>query len=424
MNDARSLSGLQRLAVLLTDRAGIAPALLEGAALGTCVRIRMERRAIADLGEYVSAVESDQHELDSLVGEIAVPETWFFRYVASFEYLREAASRRLSAGGAHLKCASLGCATGVETWCIAATALSAGWDPSRVRVLGVDRSPDALASARRGAIPGGSLRQQLPAWSSPWIVRLGEGVSICAEVSSCVSFERFDLLGGDDLPGRPFDVIFCRNVMIYLDTAARHRLVSRLLEWLAPGGVLFLGHADGLVDRSRLEPTGPPGAFAWQRSSQCQPGGVRGMTSAPPRPAPRKPDGTHTKPSDPKPSAMPHPQPATAAPSAISSAPATAPLLAVVESLIAQREFSHAQRLLEERLRSAPATADLLEVLAGVLCSQDLLEPARQAYERLVYLEPRHGPALLALAELSEATGRPDAARLYRQRLERLEQPG
>jgi Flp pilus assembly protein TadD len=92
-----------------------------------------------------------------------------------------------------------------------------------------------------------------------------------------------------------------------------------------------------------------------------------------------------------------------------------------VQPMLAAREFSHAQRLVEDALKVTPASIELLELLAGIFCSKNELQRASQTYARVVYLEPHHGPALLALAELSDALGRSDEANRFRTKMKRLE---
>lgn len=408
MSEPIQHDAVRRLVDVLTRKSGLAPALLDGPAFASCARSRMQQRGMLDLSQYASLVERDGNERDMLASEVAVPETWFYRYQASFEYLREYAAHMLASGSQKLTCASLGCATGVEPWCIAACALSAGWPAERVRVYGVDRSPLAIGSAMRGDIPSGSVRQDLPTWSSPWITPADGSVRISQAVESCVSFVQADLLTTPALFDGPIDIIFCRNVMIYLDAPARELLHARMLEWLTPGGRIFLGHADGLVNCRMLDTAGPPGAFAWQRGTRVTPAPAAKDNS----PIRRSASSSPSKRSDAlviRENSAPPPAPTVHAPSTHD-----------IGALIAQRDFARAQELLESYLRIQPSSIEHLELLAGVFSAQNLLEKARQNYERVVYLDPDHGPALLALAELSDAMGRADAASRYRERLKRL----
>ncbi len=403
------------IARLLTERASLAPALLDGPAFASAVRGRMHQLAISDVAQYATKVEQSDYELQCLASEVAVPETWFFRYPASFDFLREHLTRRLQDSSSNLIAASLGCATGVEAWCIAACALSAGWPKDRVIVHAIDRSPLAIASARQGRIPGGSLRNALPDWAEAWIRTEGSSVVLSPEVRSCVQFREADLLTTPELFTQPVDALFCRNVMIYLDAAARVLLRDRIVNWVARDGLVFLGHADGLERGMVLEMAGPPAAFAWRPRAKTAP------AEAPATPQPRVirpsvlPPIVRTIAATLRPSAISRPTPV--APTPVST---TLSIAQRVQPMLAAREFDSAQRLIEAGLSASPTNIELIELLAGLFSAQNQLVRASQTYARLVYLDPNHGPALLALAELSNALGRTDDAKRYQARLKRL----
>ncbi len=372
----------------------------------------MTHLQIADLENYCALVVRSEHEMQCLAAEVAVPETWFFRYPASFEFLQDQLVARRRESSQRLVIASLGCATGVEPWCIAACALSAGWRSDQVKVHAIDRSPFAIESAKCGRIPGGSLRSPLPEWSDPWIRANGSTVVISQEVLNCVEFRQQDILTTVGLFAEPIDVLFCRNVMIYLDASARIALRDRIVGWIAKDGLVFFGHADGLERGTVLESAGVPSAFAWRRrvalpanSTPLNNSRQIGRSS---------PDSPAVSPrvSSSAPRKTQLPIPPTAHPAI--------PTAQSIRSLIVAMDFDSAKRALDAKLAADPANTELLELLAGVHSAQGELVPAIQAYSRVVYLEPSHGPALLALAELSAALGRTEDASRYRARMKRL----
>ncbi len=408
MSSLRTQKDILWIARFLTERASLAPALLDGPAFASAVRGRMSQFAMTDIAIYAALVEQNEHEMQCLASEVAVPETWFFRYPASFEFLRSQLADRKSQKHETLVCASLGCATGVEAWCIAACALSVGWSKEKVIVHAIDRSPLAIASALESRIPGGSLRSTLPDWADPWIRTAGSSVILSSEVLECVRFQQSDLLLAAELFSQPIDALFCRNVMIYLDPTARNLLRDRIVNWISNDGLIYLGHADGLQRETALESAGPTSAFAWRRrvatsvsdtKEKTQPRIIRPNAIAPIVPKVSTP--SRANPVEPKPLSQ-------------------TTVAQRVQPMLAAREFSQAQRLVEDALKATPANIELLELLAGIFCSKNELQRASQTYARVVYLEPNHGPALLALAELSDALGRSDEADRYRAKMKRL----
>ncbi|NQW49541.1 MAG: hypothetical protein HQ464_17415, partial [Planctomycetes bacterium] len=203
--------------------------------------------------------------------------------------------------------------------------------------------------------------------------------------------------------------LFCRNVMIYLDPAARILLRDRIVNWTANDGIIFLGHADALERGAVLESAGPTSAFAWRRPVATTATDTKGKT----RPRIMRPNAI--VPIIPKSATTSRSNPVEPKPLSIATT------LQRVQPMLAAREFSHAQRLVEDALKVTPASIELLELLAGIFCSKNELQRASQTYARVVYLEPHHGPALLALAELSDALGRSDEANRFRAKMKRLE---
>lgn len=174
------------------------------------------------------------------------PETWFFRYAESFEHLRRVA-RDHAAKAARGECAdaltvaSLGCASGAEAYSIAA-ALE-GIIPARI--IGIDRSAEELAIARSGRFRPMAVRGPAPAWArEPWSIEEG-AVVVRPSLGASIEWIEHDLLDEKLLTRLPrFDVVFCRNVIIYLSEEARTRLGKAITKLLRPGGWLYLGHAE------------------------------------------------------------------------------------------------------------------------------------------------------------------------------------
>jgi chemotaxis protein methyltransferase CheR len=219
-------------------------------------------------GEYFHQVVDDPEgtELIQLLDRIATNETHFFREPRQFEFLEQQIFPQWTAQGAAglrsrlIRVWSAGCSTGEEPYSIAMTLLnhfppSAGW---QVEILATDLSSRVLDSARKaiwpiaksGEIPHGYLKRFMLKGSGSQTGNMKAG----PEIVSVVRFERLNLI--DDLysVGAHFDVIFCRNVLIYFDAQSRGRVIERLLNQLAPSGYFFIGHAEtlnGVTERVR-----------------------------------------------------------------------------------------------------------------------------------------------------------------------------
>jgi chemotaxis protein methyltransferase CheR len=144
---------------------------------------------------------------------------------------------------------SAACATGEEPYSIAMAALEQLGQAAaaRVKILATDISSRALEAAREGIYPKDRCEGVPPALQSRYLLRGCQGrFRVRRNVRALVEFRRLNLIEPFSCAGS-FEVIFCRNVMIYFDRSTREVLAKRLARALAPGGWLFTGHAESLA---------------------------------------------------------------------------------------------------------------------------------------------------------------------------------
>jgi chemotaxis protein methyltransferase CheR len=208
--------------------------------------------------DYLRTVDATGDERRRFVNAITTNETAFFREPAHFEHLtRTWLPARLAAaavGGARrLRVWSAACSTGEEPYSIAMALLDGLDDPKRwdLRILASDIDTDVLARAAAAVYPLESVARVSDAVLRRHFLR-GVGprtgtVRVRPAVRELVTFRRLNFL--DEVwPIRGcFDLIFCRNVLMYFDRPTQTRLVARLEHLLAPHGLLVLGHAENLL---------------------------------------------------------------------------------------------------------------------------------------------------------------------------------
>jgi chemotaxis protein methyltransferase CheR len=203
---------------------------------------------------YLSRLEkgSAQEELRALARALTVPETYFFRNIDQLKALTErviperVAARQLER---QIRLLSLGCASGEEAYTLAmvvrAALPAADW---AVSILGVDVNDTMLEKARRGRFSAWALRETPDDAKERWFRRDGRDFVLQPAVLEAVRFEERNLV--DDDPGLwrsgSYDVVFCRNVIMYFSPDQACLVVSRILGVLASAGYLFLGHAETL----------------------------------------------------------------------------------------------------------------------------------------------------------------------------------
>lgn len=220
-------------------------------------RIGKRLRALGCTGfrQYLEIVSSPggRRELAYMVDLLTTNQTFFFREPAHFQFLKKEVFPHLRALPRPFRIWSAGCASGEEPYSIAILLLEEipGVIRRDVKILATDLSRRALAKAGEGVYDEGQLRCVPLPLRSRYFTLLPSGAErrsryrVTAEVRALVRIAWMNLM--DPWPMRgPFDVIFCRNVMIYFDRATRERLVQRFSAHLSPGGYLMVGHSESL----------------------------------------------------------------------------------------------------------------------------------------------------------------------------------
>jgi chemotaxis protein methyltransferase CheR len=249
---------LELLRSLIASHSGIDLGRHRGTFLETRVRRRMAKTGARSLYEYyrmVTAAQGAGRELQSLMEEVSIHETCFFRNPHQFQTLEslalpERVRARLRQGKRRLRIWSAGCSSGQEPYsiaisCIETVVVSESWD---LKLYATDISGQVVAQARIGAYAPTQVEGLSPLRLQRFF-RRAEGVyTVRPWLRRRVEFRVASVLDGP--PEGDVDVVFCRNVMIYFDAAGQRRLVSVLADAVAPGGFLFLGHTESLAGAS------------------------------------------------------------------------------------------------------------------------------------------------------------------------------
>ena len=219
--------------------------------LAQLLRRRLEHTGDS-LEAYLARLQSPtQGELRLLSRELTVPESFFFRSAPQLRALVEhALPARIQARAAHraLRLLSAGCAGGEEPYSLAILLRehfpqTAGWD---VSIRGIDINSAVLEKAARARYNAWSMRGVAEKVQRRWFSLEGRDLVLDGTVCAMVTFEERNLLEDDPALWAPgtFDVIFCRNVLLYLTPDAADTLLAHIAKALVPGGFLFLGHSE------------------------------------------------------------------------------------------------------------------------------------------------------------------------------------
>jgi len=405
---------------VLAGRIGLDPSSVGMALIARGVQSRMAALGLGSPGEYDRVLVERPEEAQALVEEVVVPESWFFRDDRPFEVLSDFAARGWLADLSRtpLSALSLPCASGEEPYSIAITLLEAGLAAERFRVDAVDVSARSLARAIAGVYGPNAFRGIGSPARTGYFREQGGAFTVEPVARASVRFHPGNLLDPSLFADRPpFDVVFCRNVLIYLDDEAKGRAFATLGRLVAGGGLLFLGHADRLegFGSTEFEPTGERGAFAFRKG-----GAKPAKTTAPPtarRAAPPPPSAAVPRPSPPpvapaKPAGVPPREP---------RAPeSTRATLERASALADSGRSAEATALVEGAIRTGGAGAGAYFLLGLIAQSSGDRGLAEAHFLKAIYLDPQHDEALLALALLARRKGDIGGEAAYRRRADRV----
>jgi chemotaxis protein methyltransferase CheR len=220
---------------------------------------RLRKLKLQSFAEYCQLIEAGEPaELEEMTNAITTNLTSFFREGYHFEQLAAEALPQIESKRAatrRLRLWSAGCSTGEEPYSLAvvlceAMGRLANWD---VKLLATDIDSKVVATAAEGVYAAerfkGVAAERVKKWFPPAAGRPGFSAA-SADLKSLITFKQLNLLDPWPMKG-PFDVIFCRNVVIYFDKPTQRRLFDRMAELQEPGGWLFVGHSENLLNVTR-----------------------------------------------------------------------------------------------------------------------------------------------------------------------------
>jgi len=409
---------------LLKQAMGLDAASIGSAVVQRAVQERLAACQLPDAQAYWERLGSSAAELQELIEAVVVPETWFFRDPASFAALARLVCEdgRLPQGQTDLRLLSVPCSTGEEPYSLAMALLDAGFPESALRIDAVDISNRALERAQRAVYGRNSFRGSDLAFRDRYFVATASGHSPVDEVRRPVRFRHGNLMDGLMAEAELYDVIFCRNVLIYFDRATQDRAIAVLKRLLKPRGWLFVGPSEtALLSDHGFISAKLPLAFAFRK-------GLAAGSETKPRAAPslsmpvRKPPAVAAAPLPlaarprlvPAPAAMPR-----------SAAPAEAPSgIDRARRLADQGHLADAAAHCEVHLRQHGPSAEVFHLLGLVRDASGNAEDAAEQYRKALYLEPDHHEALIHLALLLRKRGDEAGAQRLQRRASRLHQGG
>ncbi len=243
---------------------------------------RMYVTACDNASEYYKLIKKNKWELDELIEEIVVPETWFFRNVTPFEVLRDNAlniyenikntgklKKYNSKESGSLKILSIPCSSGEEPYSIAMMLSEVGLRNDDFLIDAVDISKQALKKSQRAIYGKHSFREKGMDFQKKYFNPVKTGFQIMPNIRDRVSFRKGNIIIDpiSSVEGY-YDIIFCRNLLIYFDRETQRKVLDKLSRILKSGGLLFVGHAEsGQVDKNDFTKIRVAKAFSFRKKS-------------------------------------------------------------------------------------------------------------------------------------------------------------
>jgi len=212
----------------------------------------IKERGLHSFKEYMDLLANDRtgDEMINFLNRVTTNHSYFARETEHFDFLLQEALPYLEKTRTReLRIWSAGCSAGQEAYNIAMTMdqyfgnRKSQWD---TRILATDISMNVLDKGKAAIYPEDNIKDLPPQWKSKYLTRLHDGsYQVNEKIRKEVIFKVFNLMD-QFVYKKPFDIIFCRNVMIYFDQETRNRLVNKFYDATAEGGCLLIGHSEVL----------------------------------------------------------------------------------------------------------------------------------------------------------------------------------
>jgi len=381
------------------------------------IKEHMRSSGMDNTAIYAALLETSREHLEKLIEDIVVHETWFFRDAGSFDYL-ETYIRDIwlpAHTNGNLKILSVPCSSGEEPFSIALSVLETGISRDRIRIDAVDISKKDIETAKNAVYGKNSFRSSGIERHRKRFQQLSGGYKLDENVTSLVNFFNDNLLSPGFLANHEaYDIVFCRNLLIYLTENARVRMLSNIERLLSSGSILFTGHSEMFFFQSSgFQKVNVPGSFACIRKSPQPQTQSRAKRVRPVKSIPRKEN-----------------RQAGGNLSQIRIENADKHPVKTRESdlgkarVLANRgNLEEAYDLCKHYLDTHRPDAKVYYLMGLINQSLNRLSIAEDFFLKSVYLDPCHYDSLMQLSLLYEQKGEIDRATIYRRRAQRCYEP-
>lgn len=253
----------EKFSRLIQDKLGIHLTMAKKEMLQTRLIKLMTKKEIHSYTEYLALLEWDTESMAEFTDAITINKTDFFREINHFHFLQKSFGLIVQKNPRimerrELRVWSAGCSTGEEPYTLAMVLSECVPSGVQIKILATDLNRVNLSKASRGVYPAGIRSDVDPVYLQRYFIKDGDNYQVNHELKQLITFRQFNLQHVFPFKGT-FDIIFCRNVMIYFDSNVQQRLITKYYNVLTQGGLLFIGHSESLTGKAHrfqyLQPT-------------------------------------------------------------------------------------------------------------------------------------------------------------------------
>ncbi len=394
---------------LLRQKIGLAPSSIGSGKIARAIENRRIACNLPNAKSYWQYLKVYPVELQQLIEYVTIPETWFFRDKKPFDFVSKYVSNEWLPSNFNniLNVLSIPCATGEEPFSLAMTLLDMGLSYQQFNLDAIDINKQVLSKAKLGFYTNNSFRQKPFDYRDKYFQEVENGYQLTQKIRQKVNFQYGNILEPLFLNTQKYDLIFCRNLLIYLDDSARKKALNVLERLLKSEGFLFVGSGEtAILQGDRFISIRQPFTFAYQKKPNLVNSVINKKPEQPVINLPIIPDLPVKQISEP--------------PSKIEKIDTSVKALEIARKLANNGELEKAVTICEDYLKNNVTSAEGYVLLGEIHQGLGKNKEAEDYYQKAIYLKPSYYEALVHLALLKENRGDIMGAKLIRQRIERV----
>jgi chemotaxis protein methyltransferase WspC len=370
--------------------------------------------------EFYNLIKSDYNTFRILIENIKVPETWFFRDIECFNYLKYYISENRDKINSKnpLKILSAPCSTGEEPYSVAILAFECGLSQDEIQIVSIDISRESLNYAANGLYRKSSFRNEFNDFQDKYFVLSGEYFCISDKIKEIVTFKEANIVKSNFIEYQSsFNIIFCKNLLIYLNDEARMVVLDNINRLLSDNGTLLVGLSEiNFFTRNGFEQIKHDMAFACRKKME---------NNAHPLISTKLPEinasytntfsGTKVKINSKEHTFYKKNEPIISEKLTID----TYSLTNIIK-LADEGKFDQAEKICTTILMNDSYNIDVLFYMGMISNALKKSSLAVDYFNKVVYLQPDHYESLIHLSLIYDSSGKKEQSEIYRKRAEKV----